>query len=339
MTQSESIPRRVTLADVAREAGVSTATASKALNGRKQVHADTRRKVLAAAESLDFRPNIFGQQLKRGRSGAVGLITHDLEGRFSIPTLMGAEDEAGSGEVSVLLCDARGDQLRERYHVQALLGRRVDGLIVVGARPDPRPSLGRLPVPVVYAYAPSEDAADMSEVCDDVGAGRLVAEHLIALGRQRIGIVAGDRGYLAARDRVQGATNALVEAGLEPVGGRALFGSWDEAWGRAGAGALLRTAPDLDGVVCGSDQIARGVLETLREHGVAVPEDVAVTGHDNWAPMSAQSRPPLTTVDLNLEQLGRRAAARLFAAIDGETSLGVQTVTCRLVPRESTRGY
>jgi len=331
--------RRTTLADVASAAGVSIATASKALNGRKQVHAETRRKVLAAAESLNFRPNIFGQQLKRGRSGAVGLITHDLEGRFSIPVLMGAEDEAGSGEVSVLLCDARGDQLRERYHVQALLGRQVDGLIVVGARPDPRPSLGRLLVPVVYAYAPSEEPEDMSEVCDDVGAGALVVEHLLTLGRRRIGIVAGDRGYRAARDRVHGATTALAEGGLTPVGGRALFGSWDEAWGRAGARALLREDPDLDGVVCGSDQIARGVLETLREQGVQVPQDVAVTGHDNWAPMSAQSRPPLTTVDLNLEQVGRSAAARLFAAIDGDPTPGVQTVSCRLVSRESTRGY
>src|SRR5699024_1057612 len=160
---------------------------------------------------------------------------------------------------------------RERYHVQALLGRRVDGLIVVGARPDPRPSLGRLPVPVVYAYAPSEDPEDMSEVCDDMEAGRLVTEHLTSLGRRRLGIVAGDRGYRAARDRVQGATAALADAGLQPVGGQALFGSWDEAWGRAGARALLRAAPDVDGVVCGSDQIARGVLETLREHDVRVP--------------------------------------------------------------------
>lgn len=339
MTQSARVDRRVTLADVADTAGVSIATASKALNGRAQVHVDTRRRVLAAAESLDFRPNIFGQQLKQGRSGAVGLITHDLEGRFSIPTLMGAEDEAGSGEVSVLLCDARGDQLRERYHVQALLGRRVDGLIVVGARPDPRPSLGRLLVPVVYAYAPSEDPEDMSEVCDDIEAGRLVAEHLVSLGRQRIGIVAGDRGYQAARDRVHGATAALAAEGLEPVGGRALFGSWDEAWGRAGAAALLARTPDLDGVICGSDQIARGVLEALREHGTRVPQDVAVTGHDNWEAMSAQSRPPLTTVDLNLEQVGRSAAARLFAAIDGDPSPGVETVSCRLVARESTRGY
>src|SRR5690606_12661924 len=132
---------------------------------------------------LSFRPNVLARQLQQGRSGTVGLVTHDLEGRFSIPILMGAEDEAGTGEVSVLLCDARGDKLRERYHVQALLGRRVDGLIVVGARPDVRPSLGGLPVPVVYAYAPSADSRDMSQVSDNVEAGQRVAEHLIARGR------------------------------------------------------------------------------------------------------------------------------------------------------------
>src|SRR5690606_40778957 len=229
---AESSARRPILADVARLAGVSIATASKALNGREQVREETRQKVILAAEQLSFRPNVLARQLQQGRSGAVGLVPHDLEGRFSIPILLGAEDEAGTGEVSVLLCDARGDKLRERYHVQALLGRRVDGLIVVGARPDVRSSLGRLPVPVVYAYAPSDDPEDMSEICDNVEAGRLVAEHLLARGRRRIAIVSGDESYGAARERVQGATEALAAAGLEPVGGRAVYGSWDEAWGR-----------------------------------------------------------------------------------------------------------
>ncbi|WP_127571591.1 LacI family DNA-binding transcriptional regulator [Georgenia faecalis] len=336
---AELAPRRPTLADVARAAGVSVATASKALNGRRQVREETRQRVVHAAEELAFRPNVLARQLQKGRSGTIGLVTHDLEGRFSIPTLMGAEDEAGNGEVSVLLCDARGDTLRERYHVQALLGRRVDGLIIVGARPDVRPSLGRLPVPVVYAYAPSEDPDDMSQVCDSVEAGALVAEHLVARGRRRIAVVAGDESYGAARDRVEGATRALARAGLEPAGGRALFGSWDEAWGRTAVETILGLLPDVDAVICGSDQIARGALDTLREHGRRVPEDVAVTGHDNWEVIVAHSRPRLTSVDMNLEELGRRAAARLFAAIEGHPSRGIESVSPRLVARDSTRGF
>jgi LacI family transcriptional regulator len=332
--------RRTTLSDVARLAGVSVATASKALNGRAQVRAETRERVLSAAEQLSFTPNPLAQGLLAGRSGTVGLVTHDLEGRFSIPTMMGAEDYFGSDEVSVLLCDARGDAIRERHHVQALLGRRVDGLIVVGARPDPRPSLGRdLPVPVVYAYAPSADPDDLSVVSDNVGAGRLALEHLLTCGRRRIAIISGDPDYGAAHDRADGALAALAEAGLEPLGGGVTFGSWTEAWGRGATRLLLTRHPEVDAVLCGSDQIARGAIDALREAGRDVPGDVAVIGHDNWEILATGARPELTSVDMNLEELGRLAARRLAEAIDGHGRHGrggVETIGCRVVPRGST---
>jgi LacI family transcriptional regulator len=325
-----------TLSDVARLAGVSIATASKALNGRAQVKAETRARVTAAAEQLSFSPNRLARSLLSGRSGTVGLITHDLEGRFSIPTLMGAEDAFGAGKVSVLLCDARGDSIRERYHIQALLGRRVDGLIIVGARPDPRTSLGPLPVPVVYAYAPSESRTDISLVCDNVGGGRMAAEHLIDCGRSRIAVVTGDPTYGAAKDRVAGAREALADAGLEMVGGHAMFGAWTEEWGRGAARTLLAKHPDIDAILCGSDQIARGVLDVLRELDRRVPADIAVIGHDNWEVLAAHARPALTSIDMNLEELGRRAAAKLFEAMEGQPARGVETVPCRLVLRAST---
>ncbi|KPC70202.1 LacI family transcriptional regulator, partial [Thermoactinomyces vulgaris] len=115
-----------TLSDVARLAGVSVGTASKALNGRNHVHAQTRERVLEAAAQLSFSPNSLARGLLAGRTGTVGLLTSDLVGRFSLPILMGAEDAFGAGQVSVFLCDARGDAIRERHHVQALLSRRVD---------------------------------------------------------------------------------------------------------------------------------------------------------------------------------------------------------------------
>ncbi|WP_448631000.1 LacI family DNA-binding transcriptional regulator [Cellulomonas soli] len=338
MQESGSSARKVTtLSDVAKLAGVSIATASKALNGRAQVKAETRERVVSAAEQLNFSPNVLAQHLLSGRSGTVGLVTHDLDGRFSIPTLMGAEDAAGTGNMSVFLCDARGDSLREQFHVQALLGRRVDGLIVVGARPDPRPPLGRtLPIPVVYAYAASTDPRDMSIVSDNVGGGRLVAEHLLACGRTRIAVVMGDPGYGAAHDRVTGAVQALDAAGIGMLGGQALYGSWSEEWGRTAAGIVLAQHPDVDAVLCGSDQIARGVLDTLREAGRRVPDDIAVSGYDNWELLALNARPQLTSVDMELETLGRRAAARLFEAIDGSPVSGTETIPARLVPRGST---
>lgn len=328
--------RTATLSDVARLAGVSVATASKALNNRDHVRAQTRARVLEAAAQLSFSPNSLARGLLAGRSGTVGLLTSDLVGRFSLPILMGAEDAFGAGQVSVFLCDARGDAIRERHHVQALVGRRVDGLIVVGGSTDPRPPLAEaVDVPVVYAYAPSESAEDLSIVPDNVGAGRLAAEHLIACGRTRIAHISGDRDYSAARDRVTGAMAALEDAGLEPVG-QVAYGSWTEGWGRAATGMLLDRHPEVDAVLCGSDQVARGALETLRERGRAVPEDVAVMGFDDWEVLTTGARPQLTSVDMNLEELGRAAARALFDAIDDERGRGVRSMRCRLVVRGST---
>ena len=329
--------RATTLADVARLAGVSIATASKAINGRDQVRAETRIRVLEAAEQLAFSPNALAKGLLQGRSGTVGLITSDLEGRFSIPVLMGAEDAFGTGSVSVFLCDARGDAIRERHHLNALLSRRVDGLIVVGSATDARPSLGsNIPVPVVYAYAPSESPHDVSITSDNVGAGTMAIQHLITCGRTRIAHVSGDPAYRAAQDRAHGARLAFDKAGLEPVGGQTYFGAWTEGWGRGAARMLVQQFPDLDAIFCGSDQIARGVIDALRELGLEVPRDVSVVGFDNWEVLATNSRPELTSVDMNLERIGSVAAQQLFQAIDGSGTGASQVLPCRIVTRESS---
>ncbi|MBW6437003.1 LacI family transcriptional regulator [Actinoplanes hulinensis] len=328
--------RPVTLREVAKLAGVSIATASKALNGQPQVRASTRDRVIRAAEQLNFSPNTLAQGLITQRSGTVGLLTSDLEGRFSIPILMGAEDAFGSDQTSVFLCDARGDNVREKHHLRALLSRRVDGLIVVGARPDARPSLGELPVPVIYAYAPSEDPADLSLVTDNIGGGRLAVDHLIRHGRRRIAHITGDATYGAAQDRATGALARLTEEGLELAGDQVWFGNWSEAWGRGATRMLLQRDPEIDAVFAGSDEIARGVLDVLHQEKLDVPSQVAVIGFDNWNILAANARPPLSTVDMNLEQLGRLAAQRLFTAIGGTLGSGTETVPCRLITREST---
>jgi LacI family transcriptional regulator len=123
---------------------------------------------------------------------------------------------------------------------------------------------------------------------------------------------------------------------LELLGGEALYGAWSEHWGRGGARAILTRYPDVDGLLCGSDQIARGVIDALREAGKDVPADISVMSHDNWEPLATQSRPPLTTIDMNLKDLGRLAAQLLFSAIDGQPDRGLHYVGCRVVTREST---
>ncbi|GLK15780.1 LacI family DNA-binding transcriptional regulator [Herbiconiux flava] len=329
--------RAATLNDVARLAGVSIATASKAVNGRAEVAESTRQRVMAAATEIGFTPNALAQSLIAGRTGTVGLLTSDLEGRFVLPILMGAEDAFGSGQISVFLCDARGDRIRENYHLKALLNRRVDGIIVVGRSTDPRPSLGHdLPVPVVYAYAPSDDPTDRSLTPDNVVGGRLAVEHVLSFGRRRIAHITGDVGYAAALDRAEGFREGLAAAGVTPVA-EPMFGSWTEGWGRDAAAMLLDRHPDIDGFVCGSDQIARGALETLRDYGRSVPEDVSVIGYDNWEVLAVNSRPELTSIDCTLQELGRRAAQRIFEAIDGgPLEGGTEYVAPKIVMRGST---
>ena len=328
---------RATLSDVAALAGVAPSTASKALNGRGRLRPETRQRVLSAAERLNFQPNALAQSLISGRTWTVGLVTTDSIGRFSIPVLLGAEDALGAGRLSVLLCDTRGDAIREQHYLRTLAARGVDGIIVAGRRIDPRPPLtGPLTIPTVYALGPSTDPADASVVSDDEHGVRLAVRHLQDSGRSRIAHVTGPEHHAAASQRAALTRSALAEMGLEPSTGRVHFGEWSEAWGRQAAGIVLRLDPDCDALFCGNDQIARGVTDALREAGRRVPQDIAVAGYDNWDVMAMASRPPLTTVDTNLVEVGRVAALNLMDAIDGHPHHGVEAVPCRLVIRESS---
>ncbi|MCO6010958.1 LacI family transcriptional regulator [Actinoallomurus purpureus] len=328
--------RPVTISDVAALAGVSVGTASKALNGRGSLREETRQRVRAAAEQLGFQANAAARTLASGRTYTVGMITTDTIGRFSIPLMIGVEDALGAGRMSVFLCDGRDDPIREQYYLQTLLSRRVDGIIVTGRRARSRPPIGSgVPVPVVYAFVSSTDPEDCSVVADEAGGARKAIDHLLAVGRRKIAHVTGPEHHHSATVRASATVEHLAEAGLRPVV-PPLFGEWSEAWGRQAVGMLLATAGEFDAVFCGSDQVARGVTDALRAAGRRVPDDVAVVGFDNWDVMVLGSQPPLTSVDLGLEGLGRTAADLLLAAINGDPSPGPHVTPCRLVVREST---
>jgi LacI family transcriptional regulator len=326
----------VTLADVASLAGVSVATASKALNGRGEVAPATRVRVRAAADKLAFQPNALARALISGRTRTVGLLTDDMAGRFAIPILLGVENALGDEQMSVLLCDTRGDAIRRQHYIRTLLARQVDGFIVLGDSNDLRPSLtGDIPVPVVYVYCESDDPADLSILSDDAGGARLAIEHLISLRRRHIGHITGPIGYRAARDRVAAMSAVLAESGLT-LTGEPRYGEWSQAWGRQATQMLLTAHPELDAIFCGNDQIACGAAQTLHDLGRRIPHDIALVGYDNWEIFAADCRPPLTTVDLNLQRLGATAVEHLFAALDGEHPTGILRHPCQLVIRDST---
>src|SRR6185437_6671654 len=331
--------RRVTIRDVAARAQVSIGTASKALNGQGKLRPETRDRVAAAAQELGFAPNVLARGLLAGRTYTVGVITTDSFGRFSIPVMLGAEDALGAGQISVFMCDTRDDPDRERQYLDMLLSRRVDGLIVAGRRIEPRPSIGlALGIPVVYAMTQSMDSDEPAILPDDVGGGRLAAEHLLAQGRRRFGHITGPERFLAARKRARGFCDAATAAGADFTASDVLYGEWSERWGREAVRVVLGSSPGVDAIFCGSDQIARGVSDTLRMTGHRVPDDIAVIGFDNWAPLVIGADPPLTSVDMCLEDVGRVAAEHLLLAINGEPTHGVHTVPCQLVQRGSTGG-
>lgn len=172
-------------------------------------------------------------------------------------------------------------------------------------------------------------------VPDDAGGANRGAQHLINSGRRSIAVVSGPSHHLASTHRAAGATRALEEAGLSIAGGQALHGEWSERWGFEAAQRLL-AATDFDGVFCANDQIARGVLDCLREAGRRVPDGVGVVGVDNWDVIVEAARPAITSVDLNLRTVGRRAAELLVRMIAGDAGPGgIEYVDCTLVARQS----
>lgn len=333
-----SLQRPVRITDVAALAGVSPGTVSKALNNTGSLKESTRRRIKQVADQLGFVPDPDARWLAARRSYTVGLLSVDAAGRFSIPVMLGAENALAAGEMSALMATTRYDPVREAYHLKAFRTRRVDGIIVTGRTTDPRPPV-ETDIPVVYAFAPSTDPGDASVVPDDVDGMTKIIDHLLDRGRRRIAHIGGRPHKHVSEVRAATAVAALAEHGLELVA-PPLFGDWSEEWGRRAVDQLLapghRDDLGLDAITCGSDQIARGVTDQLRERGIAVPQQIAVTGFDNWDVMALSSRPPLTTIDLRLEDLGRRAAEMLLDAMAGNPHHGTEFTPMDLVPRASS---
>src|SRR5690606_30537745 len=278
---------RIRIYDVARMAGVSVATASKALNDTGRMTEETRARVKQAAASLGFRPNAMARALTRQRSFTIGLLTNDTYGRFTLPVMAGINEALIDHGVSVFLCGIEDDAALAKIHVDAMLDKQVDGIIATGKRIDRRlpVDLSDLPVPVVYAFTQGPDDA-VTLVSDDAQGAREATEWLLSLGRKRLVHVTGPESFASVKARA----GAFRGAGGEdaPV----LHGPWSEAWGHEAVAQLWQSGTPPDAIFCGNDQIARGVVDALREGGVAVPGEVSVIGFDNWEIVASATRPP-----------------------------------------------
>jgi LacI family transcriptional regulator len=268
----------------------------------------------------------------------VGILSTDSFGRFTFPIVEALERRLFDHGIAVFMCNATDDPARERRHIEQLLGKRVDGLIVTARRVDKRapivPAVRGLPVVYVFSHVDDPDALCL--LPDDEGGAKLAAGHLAKLGRRRIAHITGPRHFEAVLLREKGWRAGLNEAGLPAEDADCLSGRWSEGWGREAVETLFargRGAPDA--LFCGNDQIARGAVEALREKGLRVPDDVAIVGFDNWNVMTEATRPPLTSVDMNLGALGGEAGAALIEMIAGGALAGVRRLPCSLVVRAS----
>lgn len=321
--------------DVARLAGVSHQTVSRVVNGSTQVRAETRRKVLAAMEKLDYRPNPVARALVTGRSRTLGLVTFDTALYGPASTLVGVERAAHAAGyfVSIVSLEsldrAEVDRAIERLHAMG-----VDGILVIAPHIAATSALQNLPsdLAVVAVAAGPEDDVPVVAV-DQYQGARLATEHLLALSHTTVHHVAGPADWIEAQRRIDGWRDALDAVGAK--GSTPLRGDWSPRSGYE-IGHKLLDVTDLTAVFVANDQMALGLLRALREHGRSVPGDVSVVGFDD-VPEAEFFFPPLTTIHQDFAEMGRRGLHLLLQELDGgERRPRRETVPATLIERAST---
>ncbi len=335
---AEGPKRAPTLRDVAIQAGVHAATASRALNPetRGLVSRDTARRVLRAAESLGYQANPIARSLKTARTYSIGLVIPDLTNPLFPPIVRGVEDVLTGAGYSLLIVNTDNDPDRERSLIASLRSRQVEGLIVATARLD-HPLLAELRQQGEKIVQVNRRAAnvDLPFVTPDDAAGVTSAvEHLVGLGHRRILHLAGPRTTSTGVARARAYQAALAAHGLpEHV---VECAKWTESSGAQALRAAFESEVDFTAVVAGNDLIALGCYDVLRERGLSCPADVSVVGFNNM-PYVDKLHPPLTTVAVPHHDIGEEAARMLLEVI-GDPDRLIRSVLLppRLVVREST---
>jgi LacI family transcriptional regulator len=333
---------RVTLADVARLAGVSTTSASMALADNPRVANGTRGRVRQAASELGYVPHFAATALRSQRVDTVAVVLpHVSRHVFSHPVfidlLEGISGAANHLDLSVLLSTARSAEDESSAYSRIIRGRQAAGVIVAAASThDPNPAeIQKAGYPVVVVGRLPGSSAVASVGIDDIGGARAAVLHLAEThGTKRIGHVSGSLDHQSAIDKRDGYVSALAEIGLS-MDPRLLYeGNYEESSGHAAGRALLPHLRPGDAVFFANDQMAIGALEEWRAEGLRVPDDIRVVAYDNH-PMARHANPPLTTVDADMVGVGSTALRQLQRLIGGETGLAPIEFPTRLVVRQS----
>ena len=331
---------RITIKEIARMCGVSTQTVSRVINKRPDVSPATRQAVEAAIAATGFQPSAVARSLVHRRSQTLGVIVAGLKYFGVAQTLNGITEEAQASGYGILLKEIQStDTVDIGPVIEFMIAHRVEGIIFAA------PQLGTN-IATVRAQLPSScppiiflksepSPAFSTIVIDNYGGARQATAHLLALGRRKIGHVAGPLPWREAQDRHDGWRDALRDAGIEP--GSVVPGTWSSASGEAAFEQMLALAPDLDGLFVANDQMALGVLRVAHARGIAIPDDIAVVGYDGLDE-AAQFTPSLTTVIQPLRELGE-LAVREILGIAGEArgrgTVRSLSLATQLIVRES----
>jgi LacI family transcriptional regulator len=327
---------RVTITAIAREAGVSVPTVSRVLNGRSDVSPRTRERV----EEL-LRRHGYQRRVARPRasSGLVDLVFSDLDSPWAVEIIRGVEEVAQSAGMGTVVSAIHEQAVSARAWMENLRERATDGVILVSSdlAPPLHTELRQLSVPMVLVDPAGVPALDVPTIGATNWAGGLSAtEHLISLGHERIGFVAGPTRLLCSRARLDGHRAGLDTAGIPLDPDLIRQGDFYHESGFVAGSALLDLPTPPTAIFAASDQMAFGVFEALRLRGLRVPEDVSVVGFDDLRE-ARWSSPPLTTVRQPLAEMGAMAARTVLQLAQGETidSLRIDLATA-LTVRDST---
>lgn len=310
--------RQVTLAQVARAAGVSPATASRALHGGDRVVKDElRARVLQAARHLRYVPNAHAQALANRARATVGLIMHDVSDPYFAAIARGAMEVASAQGALVMLGSTLRSPDREIEYVSTFRAQRAQAILVVGSGFTDADYLDAMAAELThhrdaggrYAFVSHHDLPGDAVLPDNAAGGAAVARALLALGHRRFAVAAGPATLTTVEHRVGGFVAAVEEAGLSRAAVHVVEREFSEDGGREAAADLVREGLDATALFCVSDVMAVGALSALRERGVSVPGDLSLIGFDD-IPVMRHLSPATSTVRLDLEGMGR-AAMRL----------------------------
>jgi LacI family transcriptional regulator len=328
------LARRATIHDVAREAEVSIASASRALNGSEGVTKETRARVLAAAKRLRYVPNVGARSLITKRTGMVGVLLPDMYGEFFSELIRGIDAGARAKGLHLFVSSTHGDANEAAAVIHAMRGR-VDGMIVMSPHVDEgflsEHSNSDFPTVLVNM---SGDAHVPSVKIDNRRGAEAMVRHLFACGHRTIALIKGPKGNIDADERFDGFRRAMRALKLRP--GPILDGDFTETAGREAGMRLCADGALPDAVFALNDMMAIGCLGALSAAGIKVPQDVALAGFDD-IPIAAYVQPGLTTMRVDIARLGDIAFSKLALAIAGavEFSAG-ETIVPELVVRGSS---